>query len=146
MAHHITLMMPEPGPERLYEPLTKLEELDAIALRLKRFTFERRGCPSCKGLLTEPKPLRRSTCPVCQSAILTKRPIHEQLCPHCRLGVLSSLKNLSPLAICPSCKRGLLGYRRKSLISAEQIATCESCDTHFEVKAGKMTWMEREEE
>ncbi len=129
----------EPPPE------TTLSLLDETLLRLKKFKFDRRSCPSCQQLLFEPKPLRRNVCPVCRESLLKRRPINERLCPICQSGLLSALKNDSPLAICPNCSKGLLNYKRKSLLSNEQTATCDTCDTRFEVKAGRMALMSHEE-
>ena len=119
-----------------------LTALDDTLLRLKRFTFERRSCPSCKGLLVEPKPLRRGVCPVCQEGMIRKRDIHDRLCPVCRSGVLAQVRNVSPLAICPNCRRGPLAYRRRSLVTLDQIATCGGCDARYQVRSGKMASMD----
>lgn len=119
-----------------------LTALDDTLLRLKKFSYDRRACPSCKGLLIEPRPLKRGACPVCQSGTIRKREIQDRLCPVCRSGVLKLLKNISPLAICPSCCRGALSYQRRSLVSLEQVATCSDCEARFEVRSGKLAVME----
>lgn len=124
---------------------TTLTEMDDTLVRLSRFTFDKRACPACKDLLIEPKPLRRYTCPVCKQGTIRRRDIHERLCPTCRSGVLSHFKNGIPPSICPICRTGLLAYRRKSLISTEQTATCEKCDAHFDVRNGKMAAVEEPE-
>jgi serine/threonine protein kinase len=123
-----------------FEPpsATTLTELDETLYRLSRFSFDRKACPACKDLLSEPKPLRRYACPVCQNGTIRRREIHDRLCPDCRMGVLHLLKNSIPLAICPRCRKGLLSYRKKSLVSMDQTATCSGCEARFDVKAGKM--------
>ncbi len=119
-------------------PARSIESLDATLVRLKQFSFERRSCPACKGLLAEPRALRRFACPVCQVGVIKRREIHDRLCPLCRTGVLALQKNVSPLAICPNCRVGSLIYRRKGLVSLEQFATCGSCEAQYDIKAGKM--------
>lgn len=119
-----------------------LSELDDTLVRLSKFSFDRRSCPACKDLLCEPRPLRRYACPVCQVGSIRRRDIHDRLCPECRTGVLTLLKNSIPLGICPACRVGYLSYRRKSLVSLEQIANCDSCQAKYEVRSGKMAAMD----
>ncbi len=125
---------------------TTLEELDETLLRLNRFSFDRRSCPACKGLMEEPRPLKRYACPVCRSGSIRRREINERLCPTCHSGVLSHIKNSIPLAICPSCCEGTLVYKRKSIVSTEQMATCDKCHARYDVKHGKMASSDTPEE
>ncbi|MCC7228784.1 MAG: protein kinase, partial [Fimbriimonadaceae bacterium] len=108
-----------------------LFELDARMVRLQRFSFERRQCPACSGLLDEPRPLRKGVCPVCHEGTIKKREIHPGKCPCCRTTVLKRFHNLDPMRTCPSCRKGWLQIRKKGLLSKEIVATCPLCESEF---------------
>jgi len=129
---------------QLETQLGSLEMLDETLLRLKQFKFERRSCPSCGNLLTEPRPIRKNACPVCHAGTLKRRDINERLCPICRTGVLIHVKNQAPLSVCPLCRRGALSYKRKNLLTTEQFATCDACEARFDVRSNKMASMQEE--
>ncbi len=116
-----------------------LMEMDAKLVQLQKLTFERRQCPSCRGILDEPKPLRKGHCPVCHESPLRRREIHDRLCPVCRISALRSLRNGEPLAICPLCTVGKLHRHRKGLFGSAFVAVCEECEARFEAGPGHMT-------
>lgn len=122
-----------------------LFEYDAKMVRLQKFSFERRECPSCKGLLEEPRPLRKGICAVCHEGAIKKREIHPGLCPVCRIEPLREYKNLDPMHTCPICHTGWLKIRKKGLLSKEIVAECDKCGTVFEGnshEANGRTWRE----
>ena len=121
-----------------------LADLDNTLARLQAFRFDKRACPACHGVLNEPKPLKRLNCPVCRTGSIRKRQIHDRLCPICKAGVLSPIANVNPIVICPSCRFGRLAYRKKSLLSTDQSATCHACDAKYEVRRGQMAKLDEE--
>ncbi len=123
-----------------------LDYLDETLVRLKRFSFDRRGCPVCNAVMSEPRPLRRGLCPVCRNGNVRRRDIQERLCPSCKSGVLSLVKNFSPIALCPSCGVGILQYRRKSILSTDLAANCQSCESRFETKGNQMAKMDADQD
>lgn len=112
------------GPRSLFE-------LDAQMVRLQRFSFERRECPACKGLLEDPKPLRSGTCPVCHDGSVRKREIHAHQCPVCRASILKRFRNVDPMHTCPTCGTGWLNVKKKNLLRKEITATCMDCTATF---------------
>lgn len=127
------------GEEEDAERELTLEDVDATLVRLKAFRFARRECPSCHGVLEEPKPLKRGVCPLCQSGTIRKREIHERLCPVCKIAPLRARQNVLPNGICPVCKHGWLDVKRKGLLSKESTAACGECGSVFDVKTDRMT-------
>jgi len=120
------------------EPTTRnsLLEYDAKMVRLQRFAFERRQCPACEhGLLEEPRPLRKGICPVCHEGTIKRREIHAGLCPVCRISPLREFQNVDPMHTCPTCGKGWLAIKKKSLLSKEIVADCPDCQAHFEGNA-----------
>jgi serine/threonine protein kinase len=118
------------GPKLMEGNLVEL--FDEKALELKRLRFDRRQCPSCGGVLENPKPLKPNVCPVCREGRIVTRKIVRQLCPNCRMGMLRPIENTDPLAICPICAKGLLHKRRKRLLSKEWVYSCDECEAGFE--------------
>ncbi len=108
-----------------------LFELDARMVRLQRFTFEKRQCPACQGLLEEPRPLRKGICPVCHEGGIKVRVIHPRQCPVCGISVMRKFHNLNPVRTCPDCKTGWLTIKKKNLISKEIQARCPDCNSIF---------------
>lgn len=126
------------GPQSLFE-------LDARMVRLQRFSFERRECPACKGLLEEPRPLRKGICPVCHEGTIRQREIHPHQCPICRTAIMKRIHNLDPIRTCPSCKKGWLQIRKKGLLSKEIQADCPNCNASFvgdKTSANGKLWQE----
>ncbi|MEZ0325781.1 MAG: serine/threonine-protein kinase [Fimbriimonas sp.] len=119
--------------------LDTFQALDNLLVRLKSFKYDRRSCPACEGLLVEARPLRRTACPVCRKGTIRRRKIEESLCPVCRIGALREFDNTHQLSICPTCSKGRLVYRRKGLLSKEQIAHCAACEEEYEVSGTTMT-------
>ncbi|HTQ11578.1 MAG TPA: serine/threonine-protein kinase [Fimbriimonadaceae bacterium] len=116
-----------------------LTAYDAKLLKLQRFGFERRQCPACRGLLEEPKPLKRWTCPVCREATIRQRDIPSRLCPACQLGTLHRRANDNPLAFCPLCRTGQLAHRRQGLVKRKLSLDCLSCKAGFTVEGDSLT-------
>lgn len=108
-----------------------LFELDARMVRLQRFSFERRECPACQGLLEEPKPLRKGICPVCHEGAIKQREIHKHRCPVCRVSIMRRFHNLNPVHTCPNCTTGWLQIKKKNLLSKEIQAKCPDCSSTF---------------
>ena len=106
---------------------------DQKAVELKQLRFDRRQCPSCRGVLESPKPLRAGVCPVCHEGKIRTRKVVEKLCPHCRMGTLKALSNHPDLSICPVCRQGLLQKRRKGIFSKEFSISCDDCEAVFDV-------------
>lgn len=111
---------------------TTLEELDDTLYKLQKFSFDRRACPSCGGLLQELKPLKKNICPVCRRGLIKRRNVSERLCPICRHGTLHRKQNVIPLAFCPLCTTGELAVKRKALIGKALSRTCKACEASFE--------------
>jgi hypothetical protein len=113
-------------------PVSTLEQLDLLLWRSRTFSYQKRACPACKDVLTEPKPLRLQQCPVCRRGMIRQRPIFADACPNCRVGPLRKLSNLPKLAICPECGGAPLQYRRKGLLKGGLTATCPCCNSSFD--------------
>jgi serine/threonine protein kinase len=107
-----------------------LLEMDAKMVRLQNFTFERRQCPACNGLLDEPKPLRFGVCPVCHEGTIKRRDIYKARCPSCRNSTLRRVHNREPVHTCPTCHIGWLKFK-KTLLGRDFEATCPLCSTSF---------------
>ncbi len=119
--------------------LANYQALDHLLVRLNAFRFDKRACPACEGILIEARPLRKGACPVCRKGSIRKRRIEESLCPVCKIGALRPFDNTSQIAICPCCSKGALAYRRKGVLSKDQIARCSACEEEFEVSANGVT-------
>lgn len=130
------MLEPDDGVEDAGERLLRLDEL---IYKMRVFSFERRQCPSCKGVLETPKPLSKNACPVCHDGVVKLRDLNDLACPACGGGVLRKTVNVRPLAICPICKVGRLHTKRKSLLSKEVFSTCEKCDARFQVEGEQAT-------
>jgi serine/threonine protein kinase len=127
--------------EEVEKPST-LDMLDDQLLRLDRFAFNRRSCPSCNQLLLQPRPLKRGQCPVCTEGMIRRREIHDRRCPSCRAGYLHARQNSWPSLICPCCKENWLSVRRKGILNAESIAQCSRCSAKFEGTGDSLTLVE----
>jgi serine/threonine protein kinase len=125
---------PEPVEER--DPI---EEFDDRACLLQRFTFAKRQCPSCGGLLETPRPLKRGVCPVCRDGSIRSRSVTERFCPICRAGYLKPRANDRPLLCCPVCRIGLLDKKRKGLLSKDVTLSCRNCGALLESDAGMLS-------
>jgi len=119
--------------------MDSLTAYDAKLLKLQRFGFERRQCPACRGLLEQPKPLKKWTCPVCREGTIRRRDIPLRLCPACQLGTLSHRPNDKPLGLCPICKTGQLAHRRQGVVKRKLFLDCLSCKATFEVDGESLT-------
>jgi serine/threonine protein kinase len=108
-----------------------LLELDAKAVRLQKFSFAKRQCPACSGILSEPKPLRRGECPVCHKGTIKTRPILRATCPFCRNAPLRRKRNEDPLRTCPHCGTGWLTIKKKGLLSKDLTGVCPDCNSVF---------------
>jgi len=116
-----------------------LSELDELLVQLKKFSFDRRACPSCGGLLEEARPLRKQVCPVCRRGTVRLRNLNERLCPVCRAALLVHIPNSDPLAFCPLCQTGELTRKRVSFLATKQVVSCKQCEARFESFPGGMT-------
>lgn len=128
-AREIALMR-EPKPEP--DPMEILNGFVQKAIALKSLKFDRRQCPSCRGVLEEPRPLKLRVCPVCHEGTVRPRKVIDRLCPQCRMGVLKHLPNLEPPSVCPGCGVGLLAKQRRTLFSKEFLYTCPECAYEFD--------------
>lgn len=117
--------------EEADDGVSSLARYDAKLIRLKTFNFERRQCPACRGVLENPKPLRRWCCPVCREGTIRMREIESRLCPNCQLGTLHKKSNRNPLAFCPVCRVGHLAQRKKGILHRELFLDCLSCRATF---------------
>lgn len=108
--------------------VSDLEALDALLHRSQTFTFQRRACPACQGVLSDPKPLRRLQCPVCQRGSIRRRAILGNVCPNCRNGSLREVSNVPLLNLCPECGMEPLTQRRKGLLKGIAGANCPRCN------------------
>ncbi len=115
-----------------------LASYDAQLVRLKTFNFERRQCPACRGILDQPKPLRRWGCPVCRDGTIRMRHIESRLCPSCQAGTLHRIDNTKPLAFCPACKNGHLAQRKKGLLHRQVHLDCLQCKSVFLLDEGQV--------
>jgi serine/threonine protein kinase len=111
---------------------TTLAEMDDLLVQLKRFTFDRRACPSCGGVLEEARPLKKQSCPVCRKGHVRGRNLNNRLCPACRSAILIRVDNTKPLHFCPCCKTGELTRKRVSFLASKQSFTCGECEAKFE--------------
>ncbi len=116
-----------------------LETLDDLLYRSQHFSFRKRQCPACGGVLSEPHPLRRGVCPVCREGRIEHREIHAKLCPVCRAGVLHRHENTDPAYICTVCGKGVLKYRRQGLLGRERSSTCPQCGAINGHRPGRAT-------
>jgi serine/threonine protein kinase len=137
------MIEPDDGFEDAEE---RLERLDQLIYKMRNFSFEKRQCPSCRGVLETLRPLPKGHCPVCHDGLIKKRELHERFCPACSGGVLKTLDNSSPLEICPVCHTGRLETKRKSFLSKEIVSRCAKCDAHFEVEGEKAKLIEPEQQ
>jgi hypothetical protein len=120
------------------EPLAEvgsIEALDQLLVKMANFRYVKRACPACDSVLLEARPLRRGACPVCRRGTIRSRKVDHGLCPVCKLG---ALKPFQVGTLCPCCSKGMLAYRRKGILSKEQVAQCPSCDATFDVLPDKM--------
>ncbi len=116
-----------------------LEAYDAKLLKLQRFSFERRQCPACRGLLEQPKPLKKWGCPVCRVGTIRKRDIAGRLCPSCQVGTLHKRPNDRPLGFCPLCRTGQLSLRYQGMLKRRLFLDCLNCRSGFESDSGGLT-------
>lgn len=116
-----------------------LAALDQMLVTLSKFTYDKRACPACGGLLTEPKPLKSHVCPVCRRGLVRTRDLNPRACPACRSAVLVKVKNDSPLAFCPICRTGTLARRRVAFLSNQHLYDCAACNARFESIPDGMT-------
>jgi hypothetical protein len=118
--------------------LADLEGLGLKVAQVENFSFERRACPACGGLLENVRPLKRGICPICRTGAIRLREIHERLCPCCGTGTLRRIDNGDKLAFCPVCRFGRLAYRRKGLLRGPQSIECERCEAEFALDRGEL--------
>lgn len=92
--------------------LDSLDSLDALLVRARQFSFDKRACPACGGVLEDVHPLGKDTCPVCRRGRVRTRKLEVRACPICRHGVLLSTTgrslfrraNSEPAAwVCDAC-------------------------------------------
>jgi serine/threonine protein kinase len=121
------------------EPDATIEELDDRLTRSRRFTFAKRECPACSGVLEHVSPLPPGTCPVCQEGKLRKRDEKLTACPSCRRGVLQRREHGGLPVVCPGCEAGVLRYKR-ALLPGRQTARCPKCGGHGESSGKGLTW------
>lgn len=119
--------------------LESLASLDARLVRATHFTFPRRGCPACEGLLREVHPKRDDTCPCCSRGVIRLRKLNARLCPACKSSPLKLEVNDGPLAVCPQCSAGRLNRRKRGLLGAKFQADCPECHAHFEADGDQWT-------
>lgn len=115
-----------------------LQQLDEKLLAIRNFSFDKRACPSCGGLLESPRPLKRGVCPVCRRGTIRVHRLSERLCPICRVAALRSKKNDVPLAWCPLCKTGELDWRRLSVFGGHRSAKCRQCAAKYQTHEAGM--------
>ena len=115
-----------------------LAELDDLLIQLKKFTFNRRACPSCGGLLDEARPLKKHGCPVCRKGQIKTRNLNPRLCPICRSSLLDKIINVDPLVFCPLCKTGELSRKRVSFLQNKIAFQCKQCEAKFDSIPGGM--------
>lgn len=109
-----------------------VEELDARRLLLQRMSVGKRECPSCHGILIEPKPLPARACMVCREGRIVDRKVDASRCPHCFTGFLrlSQTAPGTPPHRCPSCEKGLL--KRTGLPIGKKKWACRECGAGFQ--------------
>lgn len=127
------------GPLLRREPT--LAELDQTLVALRKFSFDRKACPSCGEVLEEPKPLKRHVCPVCRKGAVRLRELNDRICPVCRSSVLNRVKNSGPLAYCPCCRTGELAHKRVSFLGGKQLFECKECGSKFDSTPGGMAFL-----
>lgn len=125
------------GPT-LFTETSTVEDYDKKAVRLRTFKIGAKECPSCGGLLEEPKPLKPDNCPVCRMGHIKNRKIAENACPVCCRGVMHRVKN--EMVFCPKCRFGTLDLKRKGLLGGKFDATCNSCKSEFSVDKQQVTF------
>lgn len=127
----------ESSPEGL-----SVAEIDRKLVEIERLIYERRQCPSCGGVLDEPKPLKRGVCPVCHEGMIKHRHIDDRLCPNCRVSPLRARSNEGPLLVCPLCRVGVLHKHKKGLFGGGSEVVCEGCDAKFNLTGPGMILMD----
>ncbi|HVL38479.1 MAG TPA: serine/threonine-protein kinase, partial [Fimbriimonadaceae bacterium] len=115
-----------------------LEVFDERRTRLKGFSYEKKACPACGGLMERPRPLKRGVCPVCHEGIVAAREIDERLCPQCRVGVLRAHGGPGQLVCCPGCRTGLLERRRRGVLKSGLVLSCPQCSASYEQHDGEV--------
>ena len=105
----------------------KLEYLDQKLLKLHRFKFQKRECPSCHGVLEKIRPLKPNICPVCHEGKIQLRKLNFRLCSNCKIGVLHLINNIAPLRYCPLCQTGHLCPKRGSFSFKKKSYACNQC-------------------
>ncbi len=121
---------------------TSLAALDAKLVLLKQLRYGKRECPSCSGVLHQPKPLAKGRCPVCTKGNIVARPIHLGACPVCRSSVLRAKSNVDPMVTCPNCGKGILTGRKTGLLSKDRLFDCDECEAHFLQQGANVTYNE----
>ncbi len=119
-----------------------LLDLDERLYQSQRFSFDKRECPACGGVLEEAKPIAKNVCPVCRKGIVQQRRVDRHLCPVCRAAPLKRHENGAKPYICPHCGIGVLTYARKGLLSSQIVASCPECRSTGEFANGKFTLAE----
>lgn len=104
-----------------------LEDFDKKAAQLKKLKPQKKQCPCCGEILTDPKPLPKSMCPVCRRGVIKKRNLHPMACPLCRTGVLRILNNQSDAIICPICTSHALKKKSHGLVHKSHELYCKGC-------------------
>jgi len=123
------------APESVqHEGAELVRNLDEKRVKLMHLRFDRRQCPSCGGVLDEPKPLKKGVCPVCREASLTQRKTNQQVCPCCRVGVLHRVDNSVVLKFCPSCRTTKLAFAMSLIPGSTKKAECPDCHKKLEFK------------
>ncbi len=148
------------------DALDTLGSLDALLVRAQRFTFDRRACPVCPGVLEEARSLPKDRCPVCHRGKIRTRRLDPRLCPVCRHGVLAR-RNGDEAFVCDACTARLEPRSdgrlretrsRRDLYPAEWArvaaglaagagdAACDACDADFQTHGDLLTLLHAAED
>ncbi|MBS1706036.1 MAG: protein kinase [Armatimonadetes bacterium] len=109
-----------------------LAELDSRKLLLQRLRPGKNECPSCGGILVDPKPLKVMQCPVCRDGVIRHRDIAPNRCPVCRVGFWrprSYIKGIPPF--CPACRIGTLVPEGGLMGISVKKVHCDQCKAVF---------------
>ena len=125
----------------------QIELLDDKSCRLAGFRFDRRECPSCHGVLDQPKPVQPGTCVVCRSGKIKDRKLADGLCPVCHTGYRRIFRQQAGRAsnYCPICRFGVLQQNRRSVPWAAATYCCSMCRAKFLDQKGSVTHSETAE-
>lgn len=107
--------------------VSSLDAHDIRSLKIRNLKFLSHECPSCGELIVRPKPLRLHECPVCRMGKILPRNYSHRSCPVCHSGVLSTVANGEPPALCPMCGEGRLSKTRLGFRSKLFRFSCTQC-------------------